>query len=310
MAKMKPEMPESFGPNEAREFLRRNRLPMVPADDLTPKICAALLKLSHKVTELGSEITNLRGVVARMKREQEQITASHERTQTELVEAEHQLMEQSHLIQTDALTGVGNRHGFNMEMARMIARRKQAADGGERRTKNNPFPNAVVVMFDLNDFSDINAHHSHACGDEALKHVAEILKVNFRKGDYVARTGGDEFVAILYNSSLHAAEKTAEKIRDQVLRSDFVYGMPSPSLDGQQDFFRPASPAQSMKRKIPLSIAFGVHEVTKDDTPESIMEVVSLEMLSRKADSKTYADKFRVREDRLTRRQGDDTFRE
>jgi diguanylate cyclase (GGDEF)-like protein len=315
MAEMSEEH-QNFGPNEAREFLRRNRLPSVPLDDLTPKVCAALMRLSLTISKRGTEIHLLREKLATMKREHKELVKkhghlerSHEQTQMDLADTERQLMEQSALIQTDGLTGVGNRHGFNMEMARMIARRKEAA-GGERRSKNNPFPNAVVVMFDINDFKQLNSEHSHACGDEALKHIAHILKSNFRKGDYVARTGGDEFVAILYNTSVAAAEKTAEKIRDQVLRSDFFYhGAPIQGHVSDKEFWSMPPANRTMSVKIPLSIAFGVHEVTKDDTPESIMEVTSLEMLARKEGSKSYAAQFRDQEDRLLHKKHDGTGR-
>ena len=52
-------------------------------------------------------------------------------------------------------------------------------------------------MIDLNHFKMINDLYGHHRGDEALKHVASILKNTFRKKDFISRYGGDEFVIIM-----------------------------------------------------------------------------------------------------------------
>ena len=48
-----------------------------------------------------------------------------------------------------------------------------------------------VVYIDVNDFKEINDTYGHSAGDEALKHVAELLLSSVRESDVVGRLGGD-----------------------------------------------------------------------------------------------------------------------
>lgn len=53
-------------------------------------------------------------------------------------------------------------------------------------------------------------------GDDVLRHVAEIVRSSLRVGDFVARFGGEEFMALLPATGLAGAESVAEKIRAAV----------------------------------------------------------------------------------------------
>ena len=54
----------------------------------------------------------------------------------------------------------------------------------------------VLLHFDLDGFKQINDTLGHSAGDAMLIHTAETIQRNLRVGDFVARTGGDEFVAV------------------------------------------------------------------------------------------------------------------
>ena len=54
-----------------------------------------------------------------------------------------------------------------------------------------------IIMLDLNNFKEINDSYGHQIGDEVLVHVASILEEFRRKGDWIARWGGDEFVVLV-----------------------------------------------------------------------------------------------------------------
>lgn len=112
-----------------------------------------------------------------------------------LAAAEERLAEQQEridylesLAQTDELTGLPNRRGFNDQFRRaMAAARRQGGVGG------------VMVMIDLDGFKAINDTHGHLAGDAYLRHVARFLAARVRDHDVVARLGGDEFAILLTN---------------------------------------------------------------------------------------------------------------
>ena len=61
----------------------------------------------------------------------------------------------------------------------------------------------LLVMFDLDNFKELNDTHGHERGDDALKELVITLKKVLRSYDVVARLGGDEFVIILEMSVCH-----------------------------------------------------------------------------------------------------------
>lgn len=87
---------------------------------------------------------------------------------------------------TDPLTGVSNRRGLELAMARAMT---QLTTG-----KGEGF---ALAHLDLDHFKAVNDRLGHQAGDEVLCHVAEILRNATRMQDVVARLGGDEFVLIL-----------------------------------------------------------------------------------------------------------------
>jgi len=102
--------------------------------------------------------------------------------------------------QTDPLTGVFNRRGFDAALA------ERFADGAPA----TPF---TVVMFDLDHFKAINDTYGHETGDLVIKAFAEHLQGTLRRNDVIARFGGEEFVAILDGTSAQAAHEVCERLR-------------------------------------------------------------------------------------------------
>lgn len=89
-----------------------------------------------------------------------------------------------HAALHDPLTGMPNRAYLSTELPAML----HDSARSQKRT-------AVIVM-DLDRFKDINDVHGHRAGDALLKGVAEQLRQAIRPGEFVARVGGDEFVAV------------------------------------------------------------------------------------------------------------------
>lgn len=103
---------------------------------------------------------------------------------------------------TDALTGLGNREGFERTFRQELARARRL----ERHL--------CLMLVDLDDFKQINDRFGHAEGDKALVSVAKALAGAARAGDHVFRWGGDEFALLLPESHPDEARAAAGRFRD------------------------------------------------------------------------------------------------
>lgn len=81
----------------------------------------------------------------------------------------------------------------------------------------------ILLYIDLDDFKLINDRYGHAAGDELLIGICREMELCVRKGDRVARIGGDEFAILLLDCDLAHAVNIAEKIRHNVSRYCFKY---------------------------------------------------------------------------------------
>ncbi len=126
---------------------------------------------------------------------------------TQLEEALDQVRE---LSLTDELTGLPNRRGFNAEV-----------DGVVARAQRSGIPMTALAI-DIDKFKVLNDTWGHAVGDAALKHFAEILRRLRRRSDLVCRSGGDEFMYVLYGAGENNGLLVAEKLRDRVESTPFA----------------------------------------------------------------------------------------
>ncbi len=82
------------------------------------------------------------------------------------------------------------------------------------------------MLFDIDSFKSINDQHGHLTGDAVIKKVAELAKGSVRGNDVVARWGGEEFMVLLKDCEISAAQHIAETIRAVIERYDFGLGKP------------------------------------------------------------------------------------
>lgn len=104
----------------------------------------------------------------------------------------------------DALTGALNRAGLEIQGKRVGLR----AQRGRR--------SLAVIMIDVDFFKTINDTYGHPVGDEVLRHMARILRLELRPHDLLARFGGEEFVLVLDGLNREAAIKVAERLRARI----------------------------------------------------------------------------------------------
>ncbi|XPV77019.1 MAG: diguanylate cyclase [Desulfovibrio sp.] len=110
----------------------------------------------------------------------------------------------------DPLTGIANRGAFDKRMVHLM---DKLNDEGAAYS---------LVLLDIDYFKKVNDTWGHGVGDQALKHVAKILRNTLREGDFVARIGGEEFAMLLPCDAPDAADVIGERIRYSVEASPLV----------------------------------------------------------------------------------------
>ena len=116
-------------------------------------------------------------------------------------ETEGRAREMARRADTDALTGIANRQGFNEAIAREFAR---------ARRFRHPL---AMVLVDLDHFKRVNDRFGHQVGDQVLVGAARMLSARVRESDFVARWGGEEFAVIASVTDAAGATRLAEKLR-------------------------------------------------------------------------------------------------
>jgi diguanylate cyclase (GGDEF)-like protein len=106
----------------------------------------------------------------------------------------------------DALTQIPNRRALEEALGAEISRAQRFEH------------ELAVLLLDLDHFKKANDTHGHVAGDRLLCEVARLLASGAREGDTVARWGGEEFVAVLPETSLDGAVQLAERLRVAVGR--------------------------------------------------------------------------------------------
>ncbi|MBU1642112.1 GGDEF domain-containing protein, partial [bacterium] len=81
-----------------------------------------------------------------------------------------------------------------------------------------------MIMFDVDDFKNINDTYGHDKGDYILKAIVNDVKRHLRSSDVICRIGGEEFAVILTETNLEEACIAAEKIRSAVESQSYIAG--------------------------------------------------------------------------------------
>jgi len=111
------------------------------------------------------------------------------------------------LARTDFLTGMNNRRSFYhlCETPFKVAQRH-----GQ---------DLAVILFDIDEFKEINDAHGHAVGDDVIRTLARIVASTGRDSDVAGRVGGEEFAILLPHTDAKNAYELAERLREQMEQS-------------------------------------------------------------------------------------------
>ena len=121
-------------------------------------------------------------------------------------------------MRTDELTGLFNYRYFS-----------QALSLEMERTRRSGQP-TCLIMCDLDHFKSINDVHGHEVGNAVLSHVSNLIHKTTRRLDIPCRYGGEEFVLILPDTTLHQGVRFANRLRliienSSVKAGDLVLGI-------------------------------------------------------------------------------------
>ncbi len=149
------------------------------------------------------------------------------------------LKEKSNLLEYqashDKLTGLFNRNRFDELYSKEIKRAK--------RYENN----LSIILFDIDDFKNVNDNYGHQIGDEVLIEISKILLNNVREPDICVRWGGEEFLILLPQTNLEGAKAVAEKIRVTIIEKPLT------------------------EKNLPISASFGVCQMDENDDDFSLI---------------------------------------
>lgn len=152
------------------------------------------IKTNDEIGDLAKEFNNMVQSISDMKKE-----------------LDEKIKESSHLAITDPLTGLYNRR-FCIERVQEEIRR---ADRYDRPLS--------LIMVDIDFFKCYNDTYGHLKGDELLKIFSKVLKRQVREGDFVCRTGGEEFIIILPETEKTIALQIAERLRIAIEQHPFPH---------------------------------------------------------------------------------------
>lgn len=112
---------------------------------------------------------------------------------------------------TDALTNLPNQRAFFLVLENQIA--ESARYRSERALS--------ILAIDIADFDELNRKFGHATGDRILAFAGENIKIQLRQMDFLARSGGDEFLAVLPTAAEPIAAEVVKRIEQSFAENYF-----------------------------------------------------------------------------------------
>lgn len=154
------------------------------------------------------------------------------------------------LASTDTLTGVYNHGRIDTELNNAIETHQEI---------NKPLS---LMMIDIDHFKEVNDNFGHSVGDATLKHFVRLAQKTFKQYNIkLGRWGGEEFIAVCYDTTLSEAMEISEQFRIAVANSKFD------TVDS-------------------ITCSIGVTEITDSDDVSTAFERVDKAMYSAKSDGR------------------------
>lgn len=139
---------------------------------------------------------------------------------------------------TDRLTGLLNRHAFEIMMVQSLA--------DARRTQQS----MSAILFDIDHFKALNDRHGHLAGDRMIEHVSGLIRASLRASDLACRWGGEEFLLVLRDCREADAVVLADTIRRRIAEC----------------------PLPTIGESLAVTVSAGIATWRPEDSPETLVE--------------------------------------
>jgi diguanylate cyclase len=163
---------------------------------------------------LDQVMTETRAIQVNTARSRDELTLMQQRVrdaESEVNRLRDELSQTSQLVRHDALTGALNRKGMDEVLDKEIAAQQRRGS------------HLSLALLDIDNFKHLNDALGHAAGDEALKHLTQIVRQTIRPQDALARYGGEEFVILLPDTPIADAATAMARIQRALTRKFFMH---------------------------------------------------------------------------------------
>lgn len=141
----------------------------------------------------------------------------------------------------------------------------------------------AIGLFDIDDFKAVNDRHGHACGDEVIIRVAQILRKGTRKADIVSRFGGEEFLVLFPHTTIDEAWAVMERLRSDLGRELMPCMQGTITVSGGLTAWFPGDQTSQAMRRVDRLLYrakdFGKNQVVMD-TQQIHSKEINVEVLS------------------------------
>ena len=211
----------------------------------TIETCAERITAAADISQISEVLeevmTATRAMQLNSERSRDELHAMRGRlqeTELEIERLQGELAQASDMVRIDPLTGMLNRKGMEEALDRELSRFQRHQSS------------LCLVLLDLDNFKKLNDTLGHQAGDEALIHLANVVREALRPQDTLARYGGEEFVVILPETPLDESVTVVTRLQRELTRKFFMRN----------------------NEKHLITFSAGVAELGRDETPQQALE--------------------------------------
>ncbi|MEC5385664.1 GGDEF domain-containing protein [Uliginosibacterium sp. H3] len=195
---------------------------------------SSLSELSGLVDEVLNETRMIESRTRRSQDELSSLRSTVDQAYKEIARLEDELQQASELVRHDPLTGTLNRKGLEEILGREMARQ-------QRRNSR-----LCIALLDVDNFKSLNDTYGHATGDDALRHLAQVIRETLRPQDSCGRYGGEEFLILLPDTTVEESVVALTRLQRELTKRFFLHE----------------------NKKLLITFSAGVTELVKGEDPD------------------------------------------